>query len=95
MSNTVLIHKTLEEMGHPQPPMHIVTDNTTAVGLAKKIVKQRRSKAVDMRLYWVQDRILQQQFLVYWRKGAEILSTTRPIISQQGIILPKYLTTFK
>ena len=36
MSDDVPICKTLEEMGHPQPTTYIVTDNTTAVGLAKK-----------------------------------------------------------
>ena len=41
----------LEEMGHPQPPTTtaIVVDNSTASGIANKTVKQRRSKAVDMR----------------------------------------------
>ena len=64
MSNAVPIRKTLEEMGHPQPPTYIVPDNTTAVSLANKTkkIKQRRSKAVDMIFYWVQDRIMQQQF---------------------------------
>ena len=55
MADAVPIRKTLEEMGHPQPPTHIVTENTTAVGLSNRTVKQRRSKAVDMRFYLVQD----------------------------------------
>ena len=60
MSDAVPIIKKLEEMGHPQTPIpiNIVTENTTAVGLANKTVKQRRSKAVDMILYWVQDILL-------------------------------------
>eukprot|EP00543_Licmophora_paradoxa_P008954 CAMPEP_0202442418 /NCGR_PEP_ID=MMETSP1360-20130828/1882_1 /ASSEMBLY_ACC=CAM_ASM_000848 /TAXON_ID=515479 /ORGANISM="Licmophora paradoxa, Strain CCMP2313" /LENGTH=71 /DNA_ID=CAMNT_0049057793 /DNA_START=23 /DNA_END=238 /DNA_ORIENTATION=- len=32
-----------EEMGHPQPPTPIVTDNSTAVGIANDDVKQKRS----------------------------------------------------
>ena len=74
MEDALPMRTALEEMGHPQPPTHVVTDNTTAVGLANKTVKQRRSKAVDMRFYWVQDRVKQQQFLVYWRKGEENLA---------------------
>ena len=74
MADAVPIRTALEEMGHPQPPTHVVTDNSTASGIANKTVKQRRSKAVDMRFYWVQDRILQKQFLVYWRKGADNLA---------------------
>ena len=46
------IRAALEEMGHPQPPTAIVVDNSTASGIANKTVKQRRSKAVDMRFCW-------------------------------------------
>ena len=74
MKDAVPIREALEEMGHPQPPTPIVVDNSTAAGIANKTVKQRRSKAMDMRFYWVQDRIAQKQFLVYWRQGAENLA---------------------
>ena len=33
-------------------------------------MKQKRSKAIDMRFYWVRDRVKQNQFLIYWRPGA-------------------------
>ncbi|CAB9528638.1 expressed unknown protein [Seminavis robusta] len=65
------IRTTLDEMGHPQPATPIQTDNEVAVGLALNTVKQRRSKAIDMRFYWIRDRIQQGQFLVYWRPGKE------------------------
>ena len=52
----VPIITTLEEMGHPQPgPTPIQTDNTTAAGIANDTVKAKRSKAMDMRFYWIQD----------------------------------------
>ena len=38
------IRITLEEMGHPQPPTPIVTDNSTAVGIANDTVKQKKPK---------------------------------------------------
>ena len=60
----------LEEMGHPQPPTPIVTDNSTAVGIANDTIKQKRSKAIDMRFYWLRDRVKQKQFSILWRKGA-------------------------
>jgi hypothetical protein len=59
----------LEELGHPQPPTPIVTDNSTASGIANDTVKQKRSKAIDMRFYWIRDRVRQGQFQIYWKKG--------------------------
>ena len=61
---------TLEELGHPQPPTPLQTDNSTACGIANDTVKQRRSKAIDMRFYWIRDRVRQNQFFIYWRKGS-------------------------
>jgi hypothetical protein len=43
------IQMCLEEFGHPQPPTPLKTDNTTAEGIANDTVKQKRSKAMDMR----------------------------------------------
>jgi hypothetical protein len=63
------IRITLEELGYPQPPTVIVTDNSTATGIAHDTVKQRRSKAIDMRFYWTRDRVRQGQFHVIWQKG--------------------------
>jgi hypothetical protein len=59
----------LDELGHPQPPTVIVTDNSTASGIANNTIKQRRSKAIDMGYYWIRDRVRQKQFNVLWRKG--------------------------
>jgi hypothetical protein len=41
----------LQELGHPQPPTPLQTDNSTASGIANDSVKQKRSKAIDMRSY--------------------------------------------
>jgi predicted transposase YdaD len=60
----------LIEMGYPQPPTPLQTDNNTAAGISNSTVKQRRSKAIDMRFYWIRDRVKQGQFLVYWKPGA-------------------------
>ena len=60
------LHTTLEELGHPQPPMPVLVDNSTAVGLANDTVTQGRSRAIDMHFYWIHDRVNQQQYHVYW-----------------------------
>jgi hypothetical protein len=71
---SVPIRTTLEEMGHPQPPTPLQVDNTTAVGFANNTIKQKRSKAIDMRYYWLQDRTAQGQFLIYWGPGCTNLA---------------------
>jgi hypothetical protein len=48
---------TLEDLGHRQGATPIQCDNTCAVGLANNTVKERMSKAVDMRFHWIRDRV--------------------------------------
>ena len=67
------IRTTLEFLGHPQPATPIQTDNACAEGIINDTVKQKRSKAIDMRFYWVRDRVRQNQFQVFWRKGTSNL----------------------
>ena len=60
---------TLEELDHSQPPTPLKTDNSTADGIMNKTIKQRQSKAMDKRLYWLQDRVEQGEFRVFWAQG--------------------------
>jgi hypothetical protein len=39
---------TLTELGHTQPPTPLRSDNSTALGILNKKIKQKRSKAMDM-----------------------------------------------
>ena len=65
------IRTMLEEMGHKQlGPTPIQTDNSTAEGIANDTVKAKRSKAMDMRFYWIRDRVKQGQFRVHWKPGS-------------------------
>jgi hypothetical protein len=64
-----ILRTTLEEMGYLQPPTPVQTDNSTACGIANDNIKQQRSRAIDMRFYWVRDRVKQQQFHIYWGPG--------------------------
>jgi hypothetical protein len=65
------IRTTAIELGHPQPPTPIKTDNTTAHGILTKSLRPKLSKAFDMRFHWMKDRIQQQQFHLYWEKGTQ------------------------
>jgi len=66
-----MLRNTLTDMGHPQPATAIQTDNACAVGIVNSTMKQKRSKAMDMRFYWLRDRVNEGQFIIYWRKGID------------------------
>mmetsp|Transcript_36858 Transcript_36858/g.52087 ORF Transcript_36858/g.52087 Transcript_36858/m.52087 type:complete len:101 (+) Transcript_36858:170-472(+) len=59
----------LEEVGHKQLATPIITDDSTAMGIANDEVKQKRFKAIDMRFHWIRDRVRQGQFI---DKGKQI-----------------------
>jgi hypothetical protein len=64
---------TLLELGHEQPATSLRTDNSTAYGILNETIKQKRSKSMDMKYYWLQDRVRQKQFDVYCRPGKDNL----------------------
>ena len=72
--DAVPIRNALHEMGHNQPPTPIQTDNSTAHGFLNETIKQKRSKAMDMRFWWLIDRIKQNMFHINWKKGSENLA---------------------
>jgi hypothetical protein len=65
---------TLQELGHPQPPVALETDSTTATGYRNGTIEQKHTKAMDMRFYWIKDRVKQGQFNVYWGPGYQNLA---------------------
>jgi hypothetical protein len=68
-----VLRTTLEELGHPQPPTPMETDNTTAIGYSNGTIKQKHTKTMDMRFYWIKDRVKQGQFNVFWGPGYQDL----------------------
>jgi hypothetical protein len=68
----VPMRNTLIELGHPQPPngTPIRTDNSTADGIMNRTVKPKRSKSMDMRFWWLVDRVEQNQFRIFWAPGS-------------------------
>ena len=65
----VAIRQLLNEMGHKQPRTPIQTDNSTALGVVTNNIQPRRTKAMDMRYYWLRCRDAQGQFKYYWKPG--------------------------
>ena len=74
--------------------MPIQTNNITSCGIANDTVTQRRSKAMDMRFYWVRDRVRQGHFIIYWSKGQDNLAdyfTKHHPASHHRVMRPVYL----
>jgi hypothetical protein len=63
------IRNTLTDLGYPQQATPILSDNACAVGVATRHIKQRKSKAIDMRFHWIRDRVDQGRFAITWRAG--------------------------
>jgi hypothetical protein len=55
---------TLLELGYPQLPTNIMIDNTVAECLAADTINAKRSKSMDVRFFWIRDRIKRGQFCV-------------------------------
>jgi hypothetical protein len=65
---------TLHDLGYPQASTTIMCDNSCAVGIANVTVKQKRSKAIDMRYHWIRDQIKQGKITVTWEAGKKNLA---------------------
>ena len=64
----IRIRATLTDLGYPQDCTPIYTDNQCAEGLANKSINMKRSKAMDMRYHWTQDKVSQHTYSVERRK---------------------------
>ncbi len=63
----------LEELGHPQPPTPIHINNTTTIGIVNNTIKRQRSRAMEMRYFWLLDGEVQKRFHFYYQPGQENL----------------------
>ena len=63
----------LEVVSHPQPQTPVHIDNTTAVGIVNSTIKRQRSRAMEMRYFWLLDQYVQKRFSFSHHPGAENL----------------------
>jgi hypothetical protein len=61
----------LQQLGHPQPPTPIQTNNLTAYGVINNEIQPQATKAMNMCFYWLKDRESVEQFKYHWRPGKE------------------------
>ena len=68
-----ILRLTLTELGHPQPPIPLHIDNTTAVGIVNSTIKRQKSRAMEMRYFWLLDQEAQKFCYFQYSPGQENL----------------------
>ena len=68
-----VIRLTLHELGHPQPPTPIHIDNTTVTGIVNNTIKRQKSRAMEMRYFWLLDQEVRKLFKYCYHPGFENL----------------------
>ena len=68
------IRNCLRAMGFTQPATPFKIDNNTVNGIINNTMKQKQSKAIDTRFYWLLDQAEQGQFHIYWDTGKNNLA---------------------
>jgi hypothetical protein len=94
----VPMRKTLEELGHPQPPTPMQTDNSTAYGVLNNKITSKATKAINICFHWLQCHDAQGQFRFYWRPGSTNLAdywTKHHPASHHRTFRPEILTLQK
>ena len=69
-----MLRLALRELGHCQPPTPVHCDNSTAAGIANNTVKKQQSRSMEMRYFWVTDKVLNKEFDAQWHTGKENLA---------------------
>ena len=67
----VPLHQKFIEMGWPQPPYPIKTDNTTATVVVNNTIFQKKMKMMNTCFYWLCCQKRQYQFSFYWDAGSK------------------------
>ena len=88
----------LAEMVYLQPSTLVATENIAANSIVNKTEKQKRYRAVDMRFYWVRDRIRQNHLRILWEEGkknmADYVTKHHPIWDHRAM-RPRYVKATK
>jgi hypothetical protein len=61
-------------MGHPQPKTPVHYNNATAVGMANNMIKQQHLQSIEMRFFWIGDKIAQEMYALKWHPGQKNLA---------------------
>jgi hypothetical protein len=92
------MHQMLTELGQPQPPTPIQTNNATAHALPTNKILPKALKAMDICFHWLRCRNAQGQLCYYWRPGTQNLAdyfTKHHPTSHHKSVRPTILTPIK
>jgi hypothetical protein len=64
----------LEAMGHKQHKTPVHCNNATAVSIANNTVKGQRLRSMEMRFFWISDKVAQDMYALSWHPGQENLA---------------------
>jgi hypothetical protein len=81
-------------MGHPQPKTPVHCNNAMAVGIANNTIKRQRLQSIEMRFFWIGDKIAQEMYTIKWHPGQENLANYQSkhhIGSHHTAVRPWYL----
>jgi hypothetical protein len=62
----IIFRLTLKEMGHLQPKTPLHCNNVTASGIANNSIKQQLLRSMELRFFWVGDKIAQNMYDISW-----------------------------
>jgi hypothetical protein len=90
----IVFQKTLDNLGHPRPKTPIPCNNATAVSIANNTVMRQQSRSMEMRFFWVGDKVAQYMYELTWHSRKENLANCQSkhhVGSQHAAIRPYYL----
>jgi hypothetical protein len=70
----IAFFQTLKAMGHKQPKTPVHCNNATTVGIKNNTVKQQCSQSMEMRFFWISDKVAQDMYTLSWHAEQENLA---------------------
>ncbi len=70
----MIFWQTLAYLSHLQTKTPVHCDNATTVGIANNKVKRQHLQSMEMRSFWIGDKIAQDIYDVSWQPGKENLA---------------------
>jgi hypothetical protein len=75
----IIFRLTLTDMGHLQPNTPVHCNNAIAVGIVNNTIKQQHSRSMEIRFFWIGDKVAQEMYALKWHPGQEYLA----VLSEQ------------